>query len=89
MEQALETGAVYSAPFPITPEDGANAVGQRYFGPDVLVTDARWYSATEIFSAGFRTTRSDRCWASTTTPAPVGRTCGPTGSRHGIHRVNP
>ena len=34
--------------------DGANAIGQRYFGPVVLVTDARCYSATDIFSAGFQ-----------------------------------
>jgi C-terminal processing protease CtpA/Prc len=54
MEQAVETGAIYSSAFPITPEDGANAVGQRYFGPVVLVTDARCYSATDIFAAGFQ-----------------------------------
>jgi C-terminal processing protease CtpA/Prc len=54
MDQAVETGAVYSSAFPITPEDGANAIGQRYFGPVVLVTDARCYSATDIFSAGFQ-----------------------------------
>ena len=41
-------------PFPITPEDGANAIGQRYFGPVVLITDARCYSATDIFAAGFQ-----------------------------------
>jgi C-terminal processing protease CtpA/Prc len=54
MDQAVETGAIYSSAFPITPEDGANAIGQRYFGPVVLVTDARCYSATDIFSAGFQ-----------------------------------
>ena len=54
MDQAVETGAVYSSAFPITPEDGANSIGQRYFGPVVLVTDARCYSATDIFSAGFQ-----------------------------------
>jgi hypothetical protein len=54
MDQAVETGSIYSAAFPITPEDGANAIGQRYFGPVVLVTDARCYSATDIFSAGFQ-----------------------------------
>jgi Peptidase family S41 len=54
MDQAVETGAVYSSAFPITPEDGANAIGQRYFGPVVLITDARCYSATDIFSAGFQ-----------------------------------
>jgi C-terminal processing protease CtpA/Prc len=54
MEEAVETGSIYSSAFPITPEDGANSVGQRYFGPVVLVTDARCYSATDIFSAGFQ-----------------------------------
>jgi hypothetical protein len=54
MEQALETGAVYSGGFTITPADGANAIGQRYHGPVVLVTDARCYSATDIFAAGFQ-----------------------------------
>jgi len=54
MDQATETGATFSAAFPITPEDGANALGQRYHGPVVLVTDARCYSATDIFAAGFQ-----------------------------------
>jgi hypothetical protein len=54
MDQAVETGSIYSSAFPITPEDGANAIGQRYFGPVVLITDARCYSATDIFSAGFQ-----------------------------------
>lgn len=54
MDQATETGATYSGAFPITPEDGANAVGQQYWGPVVLITDARCYSATDIFAAGFQ-----------------------------------
>ncbi|WP_206062100.1 S41 family peptidase [Nonomuraea basaltis] len=54
MNQALETGAVYSGGFPITPADGANAIGQQYHGPVVLITDARCYSATDIFAAGFQ-----------------------------------
>ena len=54
MEQAVQTGSIFSSAFPITPEDGANAIGQRYFGPVVLVTDARCYSATDIFAAGFQ-----------------------------------
>jgi C-terminal processing protease CtpA/Prc len=54
MDQALETGSVFSSAFPITPADGANAIGQRYSGPVVLVTDARCYSATDIFAAGFQ-----------------------------------
>ncbi|MEV5553007.1 S41 family peptidase [Nonomuraea wenchangensis] len=54
MNQALETGAVHSGGFPITPAGGANALGQQYHGPVVLVTDARCYSATDIFAAGFQ-----------------------------------
>ncbi|MGP3969864.1 S41 family peptidase [Streptomyces sp. 6N223] len=54
MEQALETGAAFSGAFPITPEDGANALGQQYSGPVVLITNARCYSATDIFAAGFQ-----------------------------------
>jgi hypothetical protein len=54
MEQAVTTGAVFSSAFPMTPLDGANRIGQRYHGPVLLVTDARCYSATDIFSAGFQ-----------------------------------
>jgi hypothetical protein len=53
LDLAIETGAQYSAAKPITPEDGANDVGQTYHGPVVLITDARVYSATDIFTAGF------------------------------------
>jgi hypothetical protein len=54
LEEALETGAVYSRAFPITPPDAANALGQQFHGPVVLITDARCYSATDIFAAGFK-----------------------------------
>jgi hypothetical protein len=54
LDQATEIGAAFSASFPISPQDGANAIGQRYHGPVVLVTDARCYSATDIFAAGFQ-----------------------------------
>lgn len=53
LDQATEIGAGFSAAFPITPVDGANAIGQRYHGPAVLITDARCYSATDIFAAGW------------------------------------
>jgi hypothetical protein len=51
---SVETAAVYSRGFPITPHDFANNKGQRYHGPVVLITDARCYSATDIFAAGFK-----------------------------------
>ncbi|MGP4004204.1 S41 family peptidase [Streptomyces sp. 8N706] len=54
MEQATETGATLSNAYPISPEEGANAVGQQYYGPVVLITNARCYSATDIFAAGFQ-----------------------------------
>ena len=54
MSRAVETGSIYSSGFPITPEDFANEKGQQYHGPIVLITDARCYSATDIFTAGFK-----------------------------------
>ncbi|CAM5295304.1 hypothetical protein GCM10010222_49440 [Streptomyces tanashiensis] len=54
MEQATEIGATFSGAFPLTSDSDANAIGQQYFGPVVLVTNARCYSATDIFSAGFQ-----------------------------------
>jgi hypothetical protein len=53
LDQATETGSLFSAAKPITPEDGANEIGQTYHGPAVLVTDARCYSATDIFASGW------------------------------------
>jgi hypothetical protein len=53
LDQAIEIGATFSAAHPITPADGANAVGQTYHGPVLLVTDARCYSATDFFAAGW------------------------------------
>ncbi|MEM7616155.1 MAG: S41 family peptidase, partial [Pseudomonadota bacterium] len=40
--------------FSITPQAFANDRGQHYHGPTVLITDARCYSATDIFAAGFQ-----------------------------------
>ncbi len=54
MEQALETGAPYSAAVPFTPQELLAEVPQSYFGPVILVTDARCYSAADIFAAGFQ-----------------------------------
>jgi hypothetical protein len=57
MEQALETGASYSAAVPFTGADALAAVPQSYVGPVVLLTDARCYSAADIFAAGFQDNR--------------------------------
>jgi C-terminal processing protease CtpA/Prc len=54
MQRAVETGSAFSASFPITSPEGCNAIGQCYFGPVVLITSARCYSTTDIFSAGFQ-----------------------------------
>lgn len=54
MRQAVTTGAVYSQAQPITDRNAANAVGQLYQGPVVLITDGLCYSATDMFAAGFR-----------------------------------
>ena len=54
IREAVQTEATYSRGFPMTTVDDANAFGQRYWGPVVLVTDARCYSATDIFAAGFK-----------------------------------
>ncbi|KAB1068575.1 S41 family peptidase [Methylobacterium planeticum] len=54
LRRALETGAAFSSAFPITAPERCNDIGQRYYGPVVLLTDARCYSTTDIFTAGFR-----------------------------------
>ncbi|MFZ1546731.1 MAG: S41 family peptidase [Candidatus Nitrotoga sp.] len=54
MQQALQTGATFSAGFPISDPEMCNAIGQKYFGPVVLITDALCYSTTDIFAAGFQ-----------------------------------
>jgi hypothetical protein len=48
------TGATYSAGFPLTLDPLCNGIGQVYYGPVVLITDALSYSATDIFAAGFQ-----------------------------------
>jgi len=54
MRQAVQSGAVFSQGFPITSPEKANEIGQRYFGPVTLITDALCYSTTDIFAAGFQ-----------------------------------
>src|SRR5262249_31930343 len=51
---AAQTGAPHSQGLPVLPEEDFNDLGQRYQGPVVLVTDALCYSATDMFTAGFR-----------------------------------
>jgi hypothetical protein len=54
LEEAVETGAIYSHAFPLTSPESCNDIGQKYYGPVVLVVDGNCYSATDIFSAGFQ-----------------------------------
>lgn len=54
LSRALETGAAFSVAFPITEPERCNDIGQRYYGPVVLITDALCYSTTDIFAAGFQ-----------------------------------
>jgi cytosine/adenosine deaminase-related metal-dependent hydrolase len=54
ISQSVETGSIYSRAFHITPPELCNNLGQQYFGPVVLITDALCYSATDIFAAGFQ-----------------------------------
>ncbi len=54
IELSLVTAAVYSQGFPIESPDVTNAIGQRYDGNVILITDARCYSTTDIFAAGFQ-----------------------------------
>ena len=52
--EAVTTGATYSSGFPLNSEDSCNDIGQIYYGPVVLVTDALSYSTTDMFAAGFQ-----------------------------------
>jgi hypothetical protein len=54
MQQALQTGAAFSAGFPISEPERCNAIGQKYFGPVVAIIDALSYSTTDFFAAGFQ-----------------------------------
>lgn len=54
IELSLFTGAVYSQGFPIEAQEITNSIGQKYFGPTVVITDAKCYSTTDIFAAGYQ-----------------------------------
>ena len=53
LEAAVRNGELYAQPIPITDTAACNAIGQRYGGPVVLVSDSTTYSAGDLFSAGF------------------------------------
>lgn len=54
LEEAVETGSIYSHAFPLTSKESCNAIGQKYYGPVTLIVDGNCYSATDIFTAGFQ-----------------------------------
>lgn len=55
IQRGLETGAPYSAGFPVTDPDICNVKnGPRYPGPVVVVVDALTRSAAELLAAGFQ-----------------------------------
>ncbi len=54
IDLSVVTGAVYSQGFPLEDPDITNAIGRRYEGRVVLITDARCYSTTDIWAAGFQ-----------------------------------
>ncbi|MGH9429141.1 MAG: S41 family peptidase, partial [Terriglobia bacterium] len=52
--ESVVTGATYSTGFPLNSEESCNDIGQTYYGPVVLITDALSYSTTDMFAAGFQ-----------------------------------
>ncbi len=52
IERAVQTGAKFSQGWPLS--DDVNSIGRKYQGPVVLLIDARCYSTTDIFAAGFQ-----------------------------------
>src|SRR5260370_6606752 len=54
IEEAVGTGAIYSSGFPMNDEKKCNDIGQVYYGPVILITDALSYSTTDMFAAGFQ-----------------------------------
>jgi hypothetical protein len=54
MQQALQTGSIFSNGYPLTRPEDCNDIGQVYFGPVVLIIDGLCYSTTDFFVAGFQ-----------------------------------
>jgi hypothetical protein len=50
---SVQTGEVFSQGFPLSPPT-VNAIGRRYLGKVILLTDASCYSTTDFFAAGFQ-----------------------------------
>ncbi len=54
IRRAVETGTTFSSAFPLSDPAFCNDMGQRYYGPVVLITNALCYSTADIFAAGFQ-----------------------------------
>jgi hypothetical protein len=56
IEESVEVGTQFSDGLPLAPgyPDACNSIGQRYYGPVAVITDALCYSTTDIFAAGFQ-----------------------------------
>lgn len=53
MREAAATGEPFSQAYPIEGiDDDFNAIGQKYFGPVVIITDALAFSTADVFVAG-------------------------------------
>ena len=54
IRRAAETGTTFSSAYPLTSVADCNEVGQRYYGPVILITNGLSYSTADIFAAGFQ-----------------------------------
>lgn len=54
IDLSVVTGSMYSQGFPIEDSGITNSIGRVYDGKVALITDARCYSTTDIFAAGFQ-----------------------------------
>jgi hypothetical protein len=54
LKAAEEIGAAYTKPIPLNPADELDLVGQYYFKPVALLTNANCYSSCDMFSASMQ-----------------------------------
>lgn len=54
VREAVTSGKEMISPMPITPKSEANSLGQIWFRPVVVLTDAACYSACDLFSGGMQ-----------------------------------
>jgi C-terminal processing protease CtpA/Prc len=51
LEEAIASGALYSRPFTLDPKETISTLGQSYFKPVALMTNAKCYSSCDMFAA--------------------------------------